>query len=151
MRGAGALSWASQYSSGRPDTELSRFTLRIRRLRYDNGKVAPRSPRSGNEQVVPAPWRDWSAVSLTAEPELIREAVLLEEPEPADRRQPAGQRGDLLVRACLPHLPLGSIRPSRGYFFAALGLDRGQAGSALIDGLGFALEVAQYLELSGYG
>jgi len=54
-------------------------------------------------QVFPAPWRGWGAVGLPSETELIRKVFLLKkELEHADRRQPVGQRGGLLVRPGLP-------------------------------------------------
>ena len=44
LRGAGALSWASQCSSGRPDRKLSRLNLRIRRWRADRRARSPLAP-----------------------------------------------------------------------------------------------------------
>jgi hypothetical protein len=53
---------------------------------------------------LPSPWRSRAAISLPPEMELIRAAVLVEvAPEHACCRQPACQRGGLLVCAHPPH------------------------------------------------
>src|SRR6516165_9940728 len=54
-------------------------------------------------EVIPSPRPGWAAISLPAEPEPIRIALLLEEKlEHAFPWQPLGQRGGLLLRARIP-------------------------------------------------
>lgn len=66
----------------------------------------PPLPAAGEQAInpgLPSPMARPVCLGLPSETELIRGAVLLEEElEHAGRRQSSCQRGDLLVRACLP-------------------------------------------------
>lgn len=66
----------------------------------------PPLPAAGEQAInpgLPSPMARPVCLGLPSETELIRGAFLLEEElEHAGRRQSSCQRGDLLVRACLP-------------------------------------------------